>query len=92
MVHRVHALLALGALAYVENDQVLAAGGDAVVRVLNENAEKVRDLEGADMMTVARPFVVEGEAAAAQLLLMLGSDGDGLHDGHGNTPYWTPQY
>ncbi len=37
----------VGAVAYVSNDQVLAVSGDPTVRVLNENADKVRDLEGA---------------------------------------------
>lgn len=44
----------VGAIGYVANDQVLSVSGDAVVRVLNENADKVRDLEGAkDFQTIA---------------------------------------
>lgn len=44
----------VGAVGYVANDQVLGVGGDSVVRVLNENGDKVRDLEGAkDFQTIA---------------------------------------
>ena len=44
----------VGAVGYVANDQVLGVGGDSLVRVLNENGDKVRDLEGAkDFQTIA---------------------------------------
>lgn len=50
----------VGALAYVANDQLVAVTGDPAVRVLNENADKVRDLEGSKDFQVSGAVSVDG--------------------------------